>query len=47
MNAAGQMLRPIIGPFAASEVAFDAALAHFGGRWETEVETTASETDVV
>ena len=33
-NAAGQALTPVVGPFPASEAAFEDALLQLGGRWE-------------
>jgi hypothetical protein len=38
-NAAGQSLSPTVGPFSASDLAFEAALVQLGGRWEAEVGT--------
>ena len=46
-NAAGQALTPVVGPFPASEAAFEDALLQLGGRWEeaeaqpVEVEASA------
>jgi len=39
-NAAGEALSPTVGPFPASEAAFEDALAQLGGRWEA-AEATA------
>jgi hypothetical protein len=39
-NAAGQVLSPVVGPFPASDAAFEDALVQLGGRWEEEPAST-------